>query len=1352
MVYPLLEKAAAGKPAFRRLSGTAIFCDVAGFTALTEALSVLGKEGSEELTRLLNAYFTSMITIIEEEGGDVLRFGGDAMAVFFPGDDGARAASASLRMMEAMPAFSAMETRAGVFSLTMKIGASAGDVLLGIVGNEDLRYDYYATGSALDFSAEAEHHAEPGLVVCHPSFLERKPDTIATVPREGEFRTLLEAGKKQRVGIQEAKAPDETHLQRMLPSYLSEYVDTGRVGEHRGTCVLFVSFSGWKNGGKEEIFDSEAHERLERCYEVFSETAVRFGGSVNKLDMGDKGSKAIMTFGVPFALENREEMAVRASLELFSRKDFPGGVVLRGGLTSGALFSGPVGSPTRREYTVMGNSINLAARLMQKADEGQLLCGGKCAKAASSTLAFKALPPVCVKGFRNEVPVFEPVGEREDESAETTTLVERKEAVEAIGACLLRDESRAVAMVGEAGMGKTALVGWAVRRAREAGTTVVRVPLGAYSRERPFGAWRGPFRALIGVDKRDSEAKLRSARDAALAAEPAGYRVLVNRLLDLPQEETPAIRNLSPKERKALTFAVLERAFAAGGQRALLFDNLHWADPVSVEFLGFILGGEATRSLRVVFSLRPGVSKTDELAGRCERVELAPLTAKGIERFLRDGLRILDLEKDVLEWFKERSKGIPSVVKALVSALDAAGLLDDSPGGRRVDRDRLFATKFPETLEGLYLAPVDRLPANEKGVLGHASVLGTSVSVNLLRVLSEMEEEKLQAALRGLEEKGLLIADTWGDRPYEIFADGLLRDAVYSTLPFSKRRENHLGLARFLEKEGKEQAKLWPTLANHFQEGGDDEKARRYARLAGRDAFQRYDNVTALRFLEIACKNVSAAPEDVDDAFSLMNVYANLGRWPEAAPVLEGLRTEQYKLDAGRRARFYSFISRDKAARGDLDGAEKTLKRVIFLAQSAQDISQIGNSYVNLVGLVYGPTGRMKEAEEALKKALALPHGPGQAVFRTLAAMNLGSVFHVTGRMKKAENSFLEAYRLAKREGLGPQGVAVATNLCLYYMKAGRFVEAATWAKSALRIGKTFALRKQVLYSESNLVLALMLDGRISEASKKLLSVKNRARLLGESSWEILSGKALGYGLFLKGNFEEGFAEMEKALLLAMELKDGLYFKDALVETSALYYALDAPGKARALWKRKDVLSTLEACPGTPSQKKPVERVRAWMKADSETILHPGFAGAKDMAPEERMERSLTAAETAWKIGDSKRAGRRLVRAQEAIAGWPEFAARIRVLRLEAFLHPRNFRLGGQVEALKLLEKNIGGTWGLRLLGAMAAMEKDVLEKKRLTRLARWRLGFVKKHSPDWAWEKICAFPEVEPLLTARLR
>jgi class 3 adenylate cyclase len=152
----------------RRTKGCLLFADIAGFTAMTERLAAIGREGAEELTRILNDFFAAMITIIHEEGGDVLRFGGDAMTLLFP-PDLSGALRAALRMHEEIRRFQSISARGGEFSLAIKTGISAGSLLIGTVGDQEVGRDYFAAGSALDEAAEAEHRASRGQILLGPS-------------------------------------------------------------------------------------------------------------------------------------------------------------------------------------------------------------------------------------------------------------------------------------------------------------------------------------------------------------------------------------------------------------------------------------------------------------------------------------------------------------------------------------------------------------------------------------------------------------------------------------------------------------------------------------------------------------------------------------------------------------------------------------------------------------------------------------------------------------------------------------------------------------------------------------------------------------------------------------------------------------------------------------------------------------------------------------------------------------------------------------------------------------------------------------------------------------------------------
>jgi class 3 adenylate cyclase/tetratricopeptide (TPR) repeat protein len=1350
-IHGLVGAALRGEDAFRRERGGVLFCDVAGFTPLTEALSVLGKEGAEELTRLLNGYFTRMIGIIEEEGGDVLRFGGDSMAVLFPGRSADPALRAASRMMGAMGEFATLPTRAGSFKLSMKIGAAFGEVLLGILGDGEGTFEFYAAGLPLDDSAEAEHRAKPGLIICHPTASEACKRGTPMEPHDGGFFRLAGPMEGKPHGKGKIFQPSEDDLARLVPAYLGDYTGEGVSGEHRGTAVLFASFSGIASsnpGGHTAQADLETHRSMESAYRAFSAAARRFGGVVNKLDMGDKGAKALLLFGSPRALENKEEMASRAALELLQGGSFAHAWALRMGLTAAPLFTGPVGSSGRREFTVMGDGINLAARLMQAALPGQVLCDGRVARAASGRLHFEGLPPITVKGKRDPVPLFVPLGEREEDEAPAGALVEREPLCRILREYLLKGGGAPVALVSGPGLGKTALLEWARGEAQRRGLPASRAFLGPYSADRPYAVWRSHLRYILGIRRSDTAETVQKALLDALASEPPEYRNLLNPLLDLAGEEGDALRNLSPKERKDLTFAILGRLLGRSGLRVLLVDNLHWADPLSLEFLGFLLEDPERPPWRMVVTLRPGRAEAEEHLGAMRREEIVPLSKAGVEALLRKRYGFAEMEKGVVEWFEVRSKGNPAVVAALVPVLETAGLLVRDTYGARVDADRLFQTAFPDTLEGIYLTRVDGLPARSRTVLQQASVLGASVSGNLLSHITGLDLDALRETVVPAAEAGILFEDTWGSRPYFRFADALLRDAVYEAMPFSLKREAHLRLAEFLEPESDGNPRLWPTLAHHFEQAGEEGRARAFHRLAGRDAASRSDNATALKHLEYVCRVIEPLVGDIEDAFRLLDVYAFLGRREESRGTLERLRSAWGAMDSSHQGRFLYFQAREAFHERKWDEVESRLLEGLRHYEAAGDITGVGKSYVNLVGLVYGPTGQLDKAKECLEKALALPEGPDQGGFRALAAMNLGAVHKHIGSPEEAVPWFERAYRQAIRGGLGPQKGMIASNLGAIHCEMGHFSKAILWGKRTLDALDTFAVRGVPLFNARyNLSLALLSIGHSQKVHRLLTQLRRQAETSENYQVQAFALQGLSQASAQMGAFSDSLESADQALQICRGIDNGRDFRFILLGITTLFHSLGAPERAIEFWEQRKVASFLAETSPELVPDAGLRRLLEWMGGGSWVLSEATnfLEEGKRVSPEEWLERLLKVAESQLAEGGSRGAAKTLREARRALEAWPHFDAKIRFLGLRTL----SGRLSGKEkeEARYLLRQNPGGVWGLRVLCLLALFERGAEDRHRLIRKAQQRLSFCRANSPIWAWEKLSTFPEVAQIL-----
>ncbi|MBC8161955.1 MAG: adenylate/guanylate cyclase domain-containing protein, partial [Roseiflexaceae bacterium] len=397
------------------LDGSVLFADLSGFTALSETLSALGKQGAEEISEIINRLFGALLGEITRYGGQVLKFGGDALTAFFDGavlgtSHAALASGAALALQQRMHEFDALATRAGVFRLRLRIGVHSGRVFAAQVGDAE-HIELIVTGRTINRVALAQEIAESGEVVISEATLGLLAGAAAS-PRQGGFHLLERlpeavapmyasapiwtpgAGDQAELAALEARiAALRPYLPRQLPRRFLEQAE-GASGEFRSVSVLFVNFFPFSAALDLLGDDTATAAQVLNAYYLRAQQVIhRYGGIVNKVDMSTYGDKLMALFGAPTAHENSPELAVRAALELrgaleqanqeidallrtASQRSIAGGdrvMHQRIGINTGVMFAGMVGSQQRREYTVMGQHVNLAARLMAAADDGAVV-------------------------------------------------------------------------------------------------------------------------------------------------------------------------------------------------------------------------------------------------------------------------------------------------------------------------------------------------------------------------------------------------------------------------------------------------------------------------------------------------------------------------------------------------------------------------------------------------------------------------------------------------------------------------------------------------------------------------------------------------------------------------------------------------------------------------------------------------------------------------------------------------------------------------------------------------------------------------------------------------------------------
>eukprot|EP00937_MAST-01D_sp_MAST-1D-sp2_P001929 g1929.t1 len=435
-------------PLIREIETVALFADISGFTALSEEMAAAGDAGAEHLARHLNSYFSTMVRLISRGGGDVFKYAGDAMIVLWPeqplprdgelDDDGEedggrepvatlvrRALQVALEIQQHLNQAKLDKFERGV-RLSCKVGIGCGRVTIAhLGGTPDLPYtrqrvECIASGGPLNQAFAAEHHAVAGQVLVSPEAWARVQAYYEGEPAGDGFVRVTDVKQRIRMRKSELQPLEDERLERVMQSYvpaalapfLEPGMDAGDWGsELRLVSVLFVNL-GFSAEGVSEVCDSgrEGFAQLQSVFVRVQRAVLSFEGTINKFLVDDKGATLIAVFGLPpIAHENDPSRAVLASLAICA--ELHPDLMASIGVTTGVAFCGVVGSQgNRREYTVLGDVVNLAARLMQHSGRTGVgvLVDEPTAHAARSTLTFEELPSITVKGKTKPVAILRP--------------------------------------------------------------------------------------------------------------------------------------------------------------------------------------------------------------------------------------------------------------------------------------------------------------------------------------------------------------------------------------------------------------------------------------------------------------------------------------------------------------------------------------------------------------------------------------------------------------------------------------------------------------------------------------------------------------------------------------------------------------------------------------------------------------------------------------------------------------------------------------------------------------------------------------------------------------------------------
>ena len=1183
----------------RFVHGTLLFADISGFTAMSEQLSQNGREGAEEITAIVNRYFAAMLDILKRYNGQLIRFGGDALLGLFEEKNSAaddfvsfgleanpfsmpalpnsatRAVMAGMKMQAAMSQFAHTETSQGTFPLRMSVGIHNGRFFAAQLGNIH-SMEYALFGADVNETANIESAAQAGQVVLDRDTYDLVDPTLMcsaiSLPENLNY-FIVESGFLP--DIPDVQIPFETHFphtpemsavwqmvklldayaaylpEGLLPRLVSDSRATEFQGEHRLVATLFANIDGLSHlvdklgPGQEEMIVSA----LNHYFLQMSTAVAQFGGVINKIDLYDHGEKLLITFGAPIAHEDDAERAVRAALQMMAVMPELNQTILkqvnlpelqlsqRIGISFGYVFAGFVGSSWRHEYTVMGDEVNLAARLMSQANDSSVIISTHVKRRVQQIGSFQQHGEVHLKGKSKPVPIFEltavhtlPQQVRGIQGMESELVGRQSETAvlqQKISA-LCQGNGSITTLFGDAGVGKSRLIHDQFNQT-DLPIQLISARCLSYAETVPYSSMQEVMRRLCDITLESDETQsIALFQQKLLHIWPDDnvnkQRPYLANFLNFPLTETQQekISYLDSEGLRQRTFVALYAFFQAINRQnplLILLDDLQWMDSASLDLLTYLLPLANVNPLSWFLLFRPDRQKgcwllheslTKEQSAQYEVIHLSGLSSADAGQMLSNLLAIDNLSSDVSNLILSRAEGNPLYLEEVIRSLINDGfLLRDENGRWHLKQNGIITV--PDTLEGVLMARLDRLEELCRWSIQAASIIGRTFPFDVLQEVTTQNRVDNQL-IQQLTQLQLVEMIQENQRQPELvysFIHSLLQEVAYSSQSVKARKQVHRLIAAYLE-EGRQQGwgdieSLTPLIAHHAYSGGDWPRALLYQMQTGEHSMTLFANQEAIDHYLKALESAEKLP-DAETAVQRLNIHLSLGQifittdqYDEAIIHLDKAETLVGKLnDSGAYVAVCRWRTRLHELRGEYEEAFKWIEKGLDKQVDTADVPQI----MLLAGLIHIRQGQYEDALRYCHTVLELAEQQNE-VTALARANNLLGITYLRSDSQQAITHFQSAFDLYQQAG-DIQGQATSHNLIANAcFNLGRWTEADHHYRQALEMFGQISDTYNRIMAINNLGGIALNQGQLDEALNFYQEGVKLARQIGGSAWMV---------------------------------------------------------------------------------------------------------------------------------------------------------------------------------------------------------------------------------------------------------
>ena len=959
--------------------------------------------------------------------------------------------------------------------------------------------------------------------------------------------------------------------------------------ERKQVTILFADIRG-STSLIEKLDPEEVRKYFDPVLRVMMDAVHRYGGTVNQV-LGD-GIMAL--FGAPLALQDhavracyaalamQDEIRRAAAQELAANR---GAIGIGVGINSGEVVVRSLTNDFNIDYSALGHTTHLAARMEEHATAGTILISSETLREVEGFFEVKPLGALKVKGFSSPIEAFELTG--------ATTARNRLQAAAARGLSrfvgrqaeieymqrvmqqTVAGHGQVLAVVGEAGMGKSRLLQNFLAHGVTSDWRVLEAPTVSYGKANLYYPVIELLRGYFSLTEETGLAKALSlVTEQVLRLSPNLCDTIapILALLDaLPREESDAsvgllpevslavaaYRNLEPQERRRRTFDALLRLFLSEGQKQpllLVFEDLHWIDSETEELLNVVVENLARGRIFLLVNYRPGFTHVWANRDYYTRVRLAPLPPTGAQELLDSLLGSDDQLASLKALLIARTDGNPFFIEESVRSLAEAGVLVGARGSYRA-AVRVESVRIPNKVQTVLAERIDRLPRAEKQLLQCAAVIGVNVPVRLLRAVAGLAEEELHRILDNLQAAEFLHeSNLFPELEYK-FSHALINEVAYGALLNERRSELHAQIFYALENAANDLAhEDVQTLSHHAFKGELWEKAALYLKQAGSKAM-----------IHSAFGEALASYER---AFEALDHFA------------ESPATMEQRIDLHLDCRNVLFL------RGDLPRVGAHLAQAEALAERIGDSRRLAR-VLNFQNSYYGLVGDPERAIEAGQRALAMPATQQDTALRAVTSYYTGVAYNKVAQYERAATVLRSGMQSVegtlRHERFGTTvilSVIFRSHLLQSLAMTGDFAEGLARGAEGVQIADEANHPVSQIHVNASLGFLYLFKGDFHQAMPPLERALALCEEQGIAIYAPLVAPRLGYAYVRAGRQAEGLRLLEQSIEDSAAVGRAGFLALNLAWLSDAYLSVNRIDEAMVLADRACELSKQHKEPG----------------------------------------------------------------------------------------------------------------------------------------------------------------------------